>query len=87
MSMLALLGGPWLACSVVGGLLTYSGALALLLISAFAFSEWSGYGRLVLVIWGTASAACIAVGLILRGCATRIARTLAPTSRAASHPG
>lgn len=72
-----LLGGAWLACSLVGDLFSYGGALALLLISAFALGEWSGYGPLVLATWGPASAACIAIGLVLRGCGKRIARRLA----------
>ena len=71
----------WLACSWVGDLLTYCGVPALVSICVFALGEWGGYGRLVLATWGTACAGCIAVGLVLRACATRIARRLAPTSR------
>jgi len=64
-------------CSVIGQLLLWGGVVALVLICAFAFPLWSGYGRLLLATYGTASAGCIAVGLVLHGCARYVARARA----------
>jgi len=63
-----LTGMAWLTCSLVGGTLSVGGAVVFLLVSAFAFTEWAGYGQMVFLTWGAAAAGCVVAGVLLLGC-------------------